>query len=162
MLGTNCQNSNKYTGDTRLNGCPAIGQSGYNEVDNAEFYAGQSGWGRFYVANPNFSGGTYATVPVDGNYHVFGTVWTAASMAQYMDNQLEYSTTQSPNINMFLIMQIQAGGVGGTPVNSLLPAYLNVDYVKVCNANYNLSQCENAAPTDPNVIFWDGFGGPAL
>jgi hypothetical protein len=34
-----------------------------------------------------------------------------------------------------------------------------VDYVKV--SNYNLSQCESAAPTDPNVIFWDDFGGPA-
>jgi hypothetical protein len=62
---------------------------------------------------------------------------------------------------MFLIMQIQTGGVSGTPVNSLLPAYLNVDYVKVCNSNYSLTQCENAASTDRNVIFWDDFGGPA-
>jgi hypothetical protein len=62
---------------------------------------------------------------------------------------------------MFLIMQIQTGGVGGTPANNLLPAYLTVDYVKVCNSSYTLSQCENAAPTDANVIFWDDFGGPA-
>ncbi len=161
MLGANCQNSNKYTGETGLNGCPNIGQSGYNEVDNAEFYAGRGGWGRFYVANPNFSGGAYATAPVDGNYHVFSTVWTATGLAEYMDDQLEASTSQTVNASMFLIMQIQTGGVGGTPVNSLLPAYLNVDYVKVCNSNYSLSQCENALSTDPNVIFWDDFGGPA-
>jgi hypothetical protein len=162
MLGSNCQNSNKYTGDTGLNGCPNIGQSGYNEIDNAEFYGGPGGWGRFNIANPswNFSG-TYATVPVDGNYHVFGTVWTSAGTAQYMDDRTESSTSQTPNASMFLILQIQTGGVGGTPVNSLLPAYLNVDYVKVCNSGYSLSRCESAAPTDPNVIFWDDFGGPA-
>jgi beta-glucanase (GH16 family) len=161
MLGTNCQNSNKYTGDTGKNGCPNVGQSGYYEVDNAEFYAGSAGWGRFYVANPSFSGGPYATAPVDGNYHVFGTVWTATGLAQYMDDRLEASTSQTVNASLFLIMQIQTGGVGGSPVNSLLPAYLNVDYVKVCNSKYSLSQCENAAASDPNVIFWDDFGGPA-
>jgi hypothetical protein len=120
-----------------------------------------AGWGRFYVANPSFSGGPYATAPVDGNYHVFGTVWTATGLAQYMDDRLEASTSQTVNASLFLIMQIQTGGVGGSPVNSLLPAYLNVDYVKVCNSKYSLSQCENAVASDPNVIFWDDFGGPA-
>jgi hypothetical protein len=32
---------------------------------------------------------------------------------------------------MFLIMQIQTGGAGGTPNNSLLPASMVVDFVKV-------------------------------
>jgi hypothetical protein len=32
---------------------------------------------------------------------------------------------------MFLIIQIQTGGVGGTPNDALLPATLQVDYVKV-------------------------------
>ena len=82
-------------------------------------------------------------------------------MKQYLDDQLEYSISQTVNTNLFLIAQIQTGGVSGTPANNLLPAYLNIDYVKVCNSNYGLSQCESAAPTDPNVIFWDDFGGPA-
>ena len=162
MLGTNCQNSNKYTGDTGLNGCPNIGQSGYNEVDIAEFFSGASAWGIFNVANPNWSaGGRYASAPIDGNYHVFGTVWGRSGLTQYMDGRVQVSTPQTVNANMFLIMQIQTGGIGGTPANNQLPAYLNVDYVKVCNSNYSLSQCQNAPPTDPNVIFWDDFGGPA-
>jgi len=32
---------------------------------------------------------------------------------------------------MFLIIQIQTGGAGGTPNNGLLPATLLIDYVKV-------------------------------
>jgi hypothetical protein len=162
MLGTNCQNSNKYTGDTSLDGCPNIGETGYNEVDNTELYGGPGGWGRFNIANPNWSiAGPYATAPIDGNYHLFATVWTPAGMEQYMDGQLEASTSQTVDTNMFLIVQIQTGGAGGTPDNSLLPAYLNLDYVKVCNSKYSLTQCEKAATTDPNVIFYDDFGGPA-
>lgn len=162
MLGSNCQNSNKYTGDTGLNGCPNVGHAGYVEIDNAEFAGGAAEWGRFNIANPDWNWAQpYATAPVDGNYHVFGTVWTATGTTQYMDDQVESSTSQTPNANMFLIVQTQTGGMGGNPISSLLPAYLNVDYVKVCNSNYSLSQCENAAPTDPNVIFWDDFGGPA-
>jgi len=162
MLGINCQNSNKYTGDTSLDGCPNIGQTGYNEVDNAEFYGGASGWGRFNIANPNWSVvDSYPSDPVSPDYHVFGTVWTPTGMEQYLDDQLQVSTSETVNTNMFLIMQIQTGGAGGTPNKNLLPAYLNVDYVKTCNPNYNLSQCEAAASTDPNVIFYDDFGGPA-
>lgn len=162
MLGVNCQNSNKYTGDTGINGCPNIGGSGYNEVDNTELYGGPNGWGRFNIANPNWSvTDEYASAPVDGNYHVFATVWTAGGMEQYLDGALQASTTQTVNVNMFLIVQIQTGGAGGTPDNSLLPAYLRVDYVKVCNSKYSLAQCEAAATKDPNVIFFDDFGGPA-
>jgi len=161
MLGVNCQNSNKYTGDTSLNGCPNIGQVGYNEVDNSELYGGPTGWGRFNIANPNWSvTDSYPSDPVTPQYHVFATVWTPKGMQQYLDGKLQVSTTQTVKTNMFLIMQIQTGGAGGTPDNSLLPAYLNVDYVKVCNSSYNLSQCEAAASTDPNVIFYDDFGGP--
>jgi hypothetical protein len=32
---------------------------------------------------------------------------------------------------MFLIIQTQTGGAGGTPNNAYLPATLNIDYVKV-------------------------------
>ena len=162
MLGTNCQNSNKYTGDTGRNGCPNITQTGYQEVDNAEFLGGISHWGLFNIANPGWTyTSTYATAPVDGNYHVFTTQWAPSGMVQYMDGVVESSTAQTINGNLFLILQIQTGGVAGTPVNNLLPAYFKVDYVKVCNSNYNRAQCESAPPSDPNVIFWDDFGGPA-
>jgi hypothetical protein len=32
---------------------------------------------------------------------------------------------------MFLIMQIQTGGLGGTPNNAPLPATLRINYVRV-------------------------------
>jgi hypothetical protein len=162
MLGTNCQDSNKYMGDTGDDGCPGMGVSGYAEIDNAEFSGDSSQWGRFNVANPSWVvTNNYKTAPVDGNYHVFSTVWTSNGVTQYMDDQVEASAPNvSVNSKMFLIVQTQTGGIS-TPVNSQLPVYLNVDYVKVCNSNYTLSQCENAASTDSNVIFWDDFGGPA-
>jgi hypothetical protein len=162
MLGTNCQDSNKYMGDTGDDGCPGMGVSGYAEIDNAEFSGDSSQWGRFNVANPSWVvTSNYKTAPVDGNYHVFSTVWTSNGVTQYMDDQVEASAPNvSVNAKMFLIVQTQTGGIS-TPVNSQLPVYLNVDYVKVCNSNYTLSQCENAASTDSNVIFWDDFGGPA-
>lgn len=39
---------------------------------------------------------------------------------------------------MFLIIQTQTGGVGGTPNNSLLPATLAVDYLKVTQPWFDL------------------------
>jgi hypothetical protein len=48
-----------------------------------------------------------------------------------MDGVLETTCTHSINSPMFLIIQTQTGGVGGTPNNAALPAQLMVDYVKV-------------------------------
>ncbi|MGD1078819.1 MAG: carboxypeptidase regulatory-like domain-containing protein [Candidatus Sulfotelmatobacter sp.] len=165
LLTTKCQVNNKYTGDTGFDGCPSPGQSGYNEMDVDEFYNAPSGWPQFHIANPSFGfGGGYPSAPVDSNWHVYSTVWTANSVQQYLDGTLEFSTTSSLiNDTMFYIFQTQTGGVGGTPNNSLLPAYLDLDYIKVCNATYSLAQCQAAATngSDPNVIFYDDFGGPA-
>ena len=165
LLTTKCQVNNKYTGDTGFDGCPSPGQSGYNEMDVDEFYNAPSGWPQFHIANPSFGfGGGYPSAPVDTNWHVYSTVWTANSVQQYLDVTLEFSTTSSLiNDTMFYIFQTQTGGVGGTPNNSLLPAYLDLDYIKVCNATYSLAQCQAAATngSDPNVIFYDDFGGPA-
>ncbi|MGO9446089.1 MAG: carboxypeptidase regulatory-like domain-containing protein [Thiobacillaceae bacterium] len=131
LLGNNCQTTNKYSGDTGFGGCPNLGQSGYTEIDMVECYG--SGWCQFHLANPGFGigNGCDATYPVDTNFHVFQTVWTPTSIKQYMDGVLETTCNQSPANPMFLIMQIQTGGAGGTPNNTLLPANLQVDYVKV-------------------------------
>jgi hypothetical protein len=48
-----------------------------------------------------------------------------------MDGSLIASCNQNVNKPMFLIIQTQTGGSGGTPNNSQLPATLSIDYVKV-------------------------------
>jgi len=131
MLGSNCQVTNIYTADTGYSTCSGLGEDGYVEADMVECYG--SGWCQFHVANPSFGigGGCDAVYSVDTNWHTFTTVWTAASIKQYMDGVLETTCTHSINSPMFLIIQTQTGGVGGTPNNAALPAQLMVDYVKV-------------------------------
>jgi hypothetical protein len=131
LLGSNCQITNIFSGDTGFAGCPNQGQSGYTEIDMVECYG--SGWCQFHLANPNFGigNGCDATYTVDTNFHTFQTVWTPTSIKQYMDGVLETTCNQSLSNPMFLIMQIQTGGSGGTPNNALLPANMEVDFVKV-------------------------------
>jgi len=131
MLGSNCQITNIHTADVGYSTCPALGSGGYIEADLVECYG--SGWCQFHVANPGFGigGGCDAVYPVDTNWHIFGTVWTATGFKQYMDGVLVTTCNQSMNSPMFLIIQTQTGGVGGTPNNAYLPAQLMVDYVKV-------------------------------
>jgi hypothetical protein len=45
---------------------------------------------------------------------------------------------------MLFIVQIQAGGVGGTPNTSMLPASMKLDYLQVQSSS-------------GTVIFYDGF-----
>jgi hypothetical protein len=164
LLTTKCQTNNKYTGDTGFDGCPSPGQSGYGEIDMDEFYNAPSGWPQFHIANPGWSaGGGYPSAPLDTNWHVFATVWDSSGVQQYLDGIVQFNTNSTVNDTMFYIFQTQTGGNGGTPNNTLLPANLYLDYIKVCNANYTLAQCTAAATdgSDPNVIFYDDFGGPA-
>lgn len=81
------------------------------------------------------------------------TIWNPTSIRQYMDGTLITTCNQAMSDPMFLIMQIQTGGVGGTPAN--LPATMTVNYVKVCNTTDG--SCTTVANTDPSVIFYDNF-----
>ena len=137
LLGSNCQVTNIYTAETGYSTCPGVGLSGYTEIDMTECY-NTGVWCQFHVANPDFQIGSgcdavYANngFPVDTNYHVFTTVWTSTSIKQYMDGSLVTTCNQTLSNPMFLLIQTQTGGVGGTPDNTLLPASLQVDYVKV-------------------------------
>ena len=139
MLTTSCQYTNPLTGSTGITidgyNCPDIGKSGYHEIDMTECYT-SSGWCQFHVANPSFGigggcdveGGSYT---VDTNWHLFTTVWTATSISQYMDGNLITTCNQKITTPMFLIIQTQTGGVGGTPNSAYLPALLQVSYVRV-------------------------------
>ena len=48
-----------------------------------------------------------------------------------MDGATGTTCNQKLSNPMFLIIQTQTGGTGGTPNNALLPAALAVNYVKV-------------------------------
>jgi hypothetical protein len=132
LLGSNCQVTNIYTADTGYSTCADLGANGYTEIDMTECY-NSGGWCQFHVANPSFGigNGCDASYPVDTNYHVFKTVWTATSITQYMDGSLITTCNQALGNPMFLLIQTQTGGSGGTPVNSKLPAEFSIDYVKV-------------------------------
>jgi len=136
LLGTNCQYTNPLTGSTgvTINGysCPNLGQSGYQEIDMTECYGGPGGWCGFTVFNPNVSEAcNRISYSVDTNWHLFTTVWNASSVSQYMDGNLVTTCNQAMSGPMFLIIQTQTGGVGGTPNNAYLPATLGAEYVKV-------------------------------
>jgi len=136
LLGTNCQDANKFSGDTGFGGCPNLGQGGYREIDMVECY-GASGFCQFHVANPNFGigNGCDATWPVDSNWHTFQTVWTPTKIQQYMDGVLETTCNQAITGPMFFIAQIQTGGAGGTPNNANLPATMQIQSVLVQDQN---------------------------
>jgi hypothetical protein len=168
MLAKNCQTSNKYSGDTTSNvsptdtssSCPNIGDGtsngGYHEIDMLECY-NSGGWCQFHVANPSFGiGGNCDTnYAVDTNFHTWTVTWAANDIKVAMDGKPENGSgcTQSMRQPMFLMIQTQTGGVGGTPAN--LPAQFIIDYVKVCNTTDG--SCASVANNDSSVIFYDDF-----
>jgi Glycosyl hydrolases family 16/Carboxypeptidase regulatory-like domain len=135
LMGSNCQATNPFTGDTGVGTCPNPGSNGYTEIDFPECYGGTAGnWCQFHVANPGFSmgGGCDAVYPLDTNYHIFSYNWTASKISVSIDGKpISTCNTAMTYGPMFLIMQIQTGGAGGTPNNALLPSQMGVDYVKV-------------------------------
>jgi len=136
LLGSNCQYTNPLTGNSgvTINGhtCPELGTSGYTEIDMTECY-NSGGWCQFHVANPNFGtgNGCDAAYTVDTNFHTFTTVWSSSGVTQYMDGTSRSTCNQQLSRPMFLLIQTQTGGAGGTPNSSSLPAELVVNYVKV-------------------------------
>jgi len=110
-------------------------------------------WCKFHVANSSFGigNGCDAAYSVYTSYHVYTVNWIPSSIQHYMDGNLVTTCNQSMDLPMFLIIQTQTEGEGGTPAN--LPAGFIVDYVKVCNKDYTAIQCQNTAWNDAKVIF---------
>ena len=133
MLSTNCQYTNPLTGSTGITidgyNCPNLGSEGYAEIDMTECFG--DNWCQLNAFNPSEVSSCNHSYTVDTNWHLFKTVWNASSISQYLDGNLMATCNQTISSPMFLIIQTQTGGVGGTPNNSLLPAALVVDYVKV-------------------------------
>jgi len=139
LLGSNCQNTNPFTADVDYDTCPDMSLPSYTEIDMVE--CDVDNWCQLALANDANSGSGGKSFPtcgysVDTNFHVFTLNWTANEVAVSVDGQSTGCSFSSPkwtipSTPMFLIIQTQTGGYGGTPNNALLPATLQVDYVKV-------------------------------
>jgi beta-glucanase (GH16 family) len=132
LLGSNCQQTNPMTADVGYLSCPDLSSPSYAEIDMVE--CDLDNWCQLALSNPgNFPRCGFA---VDTNYHIFTLTWNANTVSVAKDGQYtgcSYTSNSMtiPSTPMFLLMQIQTGGSGGTPNNALLPAQLSVDYVRV-------------------------------
>jgi len=132
LLGMNCQVTNIFTADVGYSTCPRLSSSKYAEIDMVE--CDLNNWCQLALSNPN----TFPTCgfAVDTSVHTFTLVWNATSVAVAMDGMdtgcsYTSNTMVIPSTPMFLIIQTQTGGAGGDPNSALLPASLQVQYVKV-------------------------------
>ena len=140
FLGSGCQATNPLTGETDYGTCPQIEKpgSGYEEIDATECY--QNEWCQLALAQTPDQSQPFPvcqySVP-DTNWHSYTLTWTPTEISMTMDGQptgCSFSSSQGwviPNKPMFMIIQTQTGGSGLTPVNSKLPAVLQVQDVTV-------------------------------
>ncbi len=102
-------------------------------MDTTECYSGN--WCQLALAqNGSFPHCDYSS-RTDTNWHTYTVTWRPGYVGMDVDGQstgCSYSAADGytiPSTPMFLIIQIQTGGVGGTPAN--LPATLQVSHVTV-------------------------------
>ncbi|HWA00340.1 MAG TPA: family 16 glycosylhydrolase [Caulobacterales bacterium] len=139
LLGANCENTNLYTADVDYDTCPAQTSSRYAEVDAVE--CDTANWCQLALANfanTGSGGAQFPTCgyPVDEQFHVFTLTWTSTEVRAWVDGRDTGCAFRSPawtipSTPMFLIIQTQTGGIGGTPNNAHLPANFQIDWVKV-------------------------------
>jgi hypothetical protein len=133
FLGSNCQATNIVTADTGYSTCSQIESPGYEEIDSTECY--QTEWCQLALAQP--SSFPVCLYPVDTNWHTYSMIWTPTSVSVTIDGQptgCDFTSAAGyviPSKPMFMIVQTQTGGSGGTPDNANLPALLQVSDVTV-------------------------------
>ncbi len=133
LLGSNCQATNIVTADTGYSTCPALQAPGYVEIDLTECFGNT--WCQLALAQP--SSWPTCDYSLDSNWHTFTFSWTASAISLSMDGQptgCSFSAAEGyiiPSTPMFLLIQTQTGGTGGTPNDSNLPATLQVSSVMV-------------------------------
>ena len=153
LLAANCQNTNKYSGDT-FSPCPDYNTTGYDEIDIQECYGGSCNANLHH--NTTTQSCYYPSPNWDTNPHIITLNWTSSAVTIARDGTQVCSwTTNIPSQALFLIIQTQTGGIGGTPVNGLLPVTLTTDYVKVT------ANASTAGHSAGEVLFYDDFSPPA-
>ena len=139
LLGANCQNTNPRTADVGYDTCPSLNSPDSVEIDLTE--CDLNNWCQVALANyanAGSGGQSFPTCgyPIDTNFHTYTITWTHSAITVLLDGQPTGCNYTSPDLTipstpMFLIIQTQTGGAGGTPNNALLPATFEVDLVKV-------------------------------
>jgi hypothetical protein len=133
LLGSNCQATNIATADVGCSTCPDLGTPAYAEIDMTE--CDTWNWCQLALAQPN--GFPVCGYQVDNSWHTFVLAWTRTGISMAVDGKPKgCSYTQAagyviPSTPMFLIIQTQTGGTGGTPSDGALPAHLDVSNVTV-------------------------------
>ena len=104
---------------------------GYTEIDLTE--CDTWNWCQLAIAQPTSF--PVCGYPVDDAWHTFTFSWTPGAVTIAVDGRpTGCSFTRAggydiPSTPMFLIIQTQTGGVGGTPNDNNLPAHLDVSNV---------------------------------
>jgi hypothetical protein len=133
LLGSNCQATNIVTADTDYSTCPLLQAPGYVEMDLTECFGGV--WCQLAMAQP--SSWPECDYHIDDNWHTFSFVWTPSAISIAVDGQptgCGFSAANGyaiPSTPMFLLIQTQTGGIGGTPNDTNLPTTLQVSSVTV-------------------------------
>jgi hypothetical protein len=134
LMGSNCQATNIVMSDSaRYASCPALQAPGYVEIDLTECFGAT--WCQLALAQP--SRWPTCDYPVDSDWHTFTVRWTPSAIRVSMDGRTTacgFTAAEGyiiPSTPMFLLIQTQTGGVGGTPNDSNLPALLQVSNVTV-------------------------------
>jgi hypothetical protein len=146
LLGSNCQDANKWSGDTGFDGCPDLGSSGYQEVDMVECWEGYCG---FHAYNPG-NVCAFAENISDSASHTFKMVWTGSSISISVDGNSQGVCSTKMAGPLFLITQTQtcSSCSEGPPVNSKLPVSFQMQSVSVTSQS-------------GTTLFKDNFGGAA-
>ena len=128
FLTSSCQATNIVAGETGYGSCPQIYTPSYEEIDATECY--QNEWCQLALAQPTSF--PVCIYPVDTNWHTYQMIWTPTSVSITMDDKSTGCSFTSakgnviPHTPMFMIIQTQTGGSGGTPDNAHLPAVFQV------------------------------------
>jgi hypothetical protein len=133
LLTSKCQATNLVTATVNINGCPQLETAAYTEIDATECFGGN--WCQLALSQPGEFPKCDYHPETDANWHVFSMTWTPTSITTSIDGTSTGCSFTSaagyaiPSTPMFLIIQTQTGGIGGTPAN--LPATFQVSSVLV-------------------------------
>ena len=131
LLGRNCQATNPMTADVGYSACPSLNTPGYTEIDLTE--CDTENWCQLAIAQPTSF--PVCGYPVDTRWHTFTFTWAPTAVSISVDGKptgcrfTRSAGYDIPSTPMFLIIQTQTGGLGGTPQN--LPAHLYVSNLRV-------------------------------
>ena len=149
LVGANCQETNKITGDNT--GTCDSPQPGSDEVVVAEVTVNNPFFVNQQIHSGTFNNGCNTLADVSRGWHTYGLTWTAASLEWKIDGVTTCTvTTGVPSTAMFLALDV---ALASPIVDATLPQRMAVDYVRV------FQQTDTTPPTVIGVSPTDGAIG---